>query len=124
VKAAPLSEMIVSSTLILGIPLPWRCLLAWMECACAVTSDLELGQALEVGLHRRQQQQQRETQLIEQINSNEYPGLVWLNKEKSIFHIPWKHAGKQDYYCKEDAALFKDYIFMRTNIFKHKPYQE
>jgi len=45
--------------------------------------------------------------LIDQIDSGEYPGLVWENDEKSIFRIPWKHAGKQDYNRDEDAALFK-----------------
>lgn len=45
--------------------------------------------------------------LIEQIDSGKYPGLVWENDEKSIFRIPWKHAGKQDYNREEDAALFK-----------------
>lgn len=45
--------------------------------------------------------------LIDQINSRRYPGLVWENDEKTIFRIPWKHAGKQDYNRDEDAALFK-----------------
>ena len=45
--------------------------------------------------------------LIDQIDSGSYPGLVWENDEKSIFRIPWKHAGKQDYNREEDAALFK-----------------
>lgn len=45
--------------------------------------------------------------LIDQIDSGEYPGLVWENDEKTIFRIPWKHAGKQDYNRDEDAALFK-----------------
>lgn len=45
--------------------------------------------------------------LIEQVDSGKYPGLVWENDEKSIFRIPWKHAGKQDYNRDEDAALFK-----------------
>ncbi|XP_013920326.1 PREDICTED: interferon regulatory factor 4-like, partial [Thamnophis sirtalis] len=45
--------------------------------------------------------------LIEQIDSAKYPGLIWENEEKSIFRIPWKHAGKQDYNREEDAALFK-----------------
>lgn len=45
--------------------------------------------------------------LIDQIDSGKYPGLVWENEEKSIFRIPWKHAGKQDYNREEDAALFK-----------------
>lgn len=45
--------------------------------------------------------------LIDQIDSGNYPGLVWENDEKTIFRIPWKHAGKQDYNREEDAALFK-----------------
>ena len=45
--------------------------------------------------------------LIEQVACGKYPGLVWENDEKSIFRIPWKHAGKQDYNRDEDAALFK-----------------
>lgn len=45
--------------------------------------------------------------LINQIDSRKYPGLIWENADKSIFRIPWKHAGKQDYNREEDAALFK-----------------
>lgn len=45
--------------------------------------------------------------LIEQVDTGKYPGLVWENEEKSVFRIPWKHAGKQDYNRDEDAALFK-----------------
>lgn len=45
--------------------------------------------------------------LIDQIESKKFTGLVWENDEKSIFRIPWKHAGKQDYNREEDAALFK-----------------
>ncbi|XP_044516480.1 interferon regulatory factor 8 isoform X1 [Gracilinanus agilis] len=45
--------------------------------------------------------------LIEQIDSNMYPGLIWENEEKSMFRIPWKHAGKQDYNQEVDASIFK-----------------
>uniref|UniRef100_A0A8C5QAD0 Dual specificity protein phosphatase 22 n=1 Tax=Leptobrachium leishanense TaxID=445787 RepID=A0A8C5QAD0_9ANUR len=45
--------------------------------------------------------------LIEQIDSGCYPGLVWENDEKSLFRIPWKHAGKQDYNQEVDASIFK-----------------
>ncbi|XP_053304266.1 interferon regulatory factor 8 [Spea bombifrons] len=45
--------------------------------------------------------------LIEQIDSGYYPGLVWENDEKSLFRIPWKHAGKQDYNQEVDASIFK-----------------
>ncbi|XP_020330851.1 interferon regulatory factor 4 isoform X2 [Oncorhynchus kisutch] len=51
--------------------------------------------------------------LIDQIDSSIYPGLVWENEEKSIFRIPWKHAGKQDYNRDEDAALFKAWALFK-----------
>ncbi|CAL8344841.1 unnamed protein product [Merluccius merluccius] len=51
--------------------------------------------------------------LIDQIDSKNYAGLVWENDEKSIFRIPWKHAGKQDYNRDEDAALFKAWALFK-----------
>ncbi|KAK9519717.1 hypothetical protein VZT92_022427 [Zoarces viviparus] len=51
--------------------------------------------------------------LIEQVDCGTYPGLVWENDEKSIFRIPWKHAGKQDYNRDEDAALFKAWALFK-----------
>ncbi|KAM8745227.1 interferon regulatory factor 4-like [Acanthopagrus latus] len=51
--------------------------------------------------------------LIEQVDCGKYPGLVWENDEKSIFRIPWKHAGKQDYNRDEDAALFKAWALFK-----------
>uniref|UniRef100_A0A3B4YKM5 Interferon regulatory factor 4a n=1 Tax=Seriola lalandi dorsalis TaxID=1841481 RepID=A0A3B4YKM5_SERLL len=51
--------------------------------------------------------------LIDQIDSRRYPGLVWENDEKTIFRIPWKHAGKQDYNREEDAALFKAWAMFK-----------
>ncbi|MBN3316593.1 IRF8 factor, partial [Atractosteus spatula] len=45
--------------------------------------------------------------LIEQIESGLYPGLLWENEERSMFRIPWKHAGKQDYNQEIDASIFK-----------------
>ncbi|XP_062337820.1 LOW QUALITY PROTEIN: interferon regulatory factor 4a [Osmerus eperlanus] len=51
--------------------------------------------------------------LIDQIDSHGYPGLVWENDEKTIFRIPWKHAGKQDYNRDEDAALFKAWALFK-----------
>ncbi|CAL1579554.1 unnamed protein product [Knipowitschia caucasica] len=51
--------------------------------------------------------------LIDQIDSKRYPGLVWENDEKTIFRIPWKHAGKQDYNRDEDAALFKAWALFK-----------
>ncbi|XP_053106937.1 interferon regulatory factor 4-like [Hemicordylus capensis] len=45
--------------------------------------------------------------LVAQIESGQYPGLRWESSEKKLFRIPWKHAAKQDYRQREDAALFK-----------------
>lgn len=42
-----------------------------------------------------------------QVNSGKYPGLVWDDDAKTMFRIPWKHAGKQDFRKDEDAAIFK-----------------
>ncbi|KAJ0059967.1 hypothetical protein NL108_016976, partial [Boleophthalmus pectinirostris] len=41
------------------------------------------------------------------VNSGKYPGVVWDDEEKTMFRIPWKHAGKQDFRKDEDAAIFK-----------------
>ncbi|XP_030621673.1 interferon regulatory factor 8 [Chanos chanos] len=45
--------------------------------------------------------------LIEQINSNLYSGLLWEDENRTMFRIPWKHAGKQDYNQEIDASIFK-----------------
>ncbi|KAJ0022568.1 hypothetical protein NQD34_014702 [Periophthalmus magnuspinnatus] len=45
--------------------------------------------------------------MVEQVNSGKYPGVVWDDEDKTMFRIPWKHAGKQDFRKDEDAAIFK-----------------
>ncbi|XP_055504860.1 interferon regulatory factor 8 [Leucoraja erinacea] len=45
--------------------------------------------------------------LIDQIDSDQYPGLVWDDDQRITFRIPWKHAGKQDYNQEVDASIFK-----------------
>uniref|UniRef100_A0A3Q1FWP5 Interferon regulatory factor 9 n=1 Tax=Acanthochromis polyacanthus TaxID=80966 RepID=A0A3Q1FWP5_9TELE len=54
--------------------------------------------------------------MVEQVNSAKYPGLVWDDDNKTMFRIPWKHAGKQDFRKDEDAAIFKAWA-----EFKGKP---
>ncbi|XP_044283862.1 interferon regulatory factor 8 isoform X2 [Varanus komodoensis] len=51
--------------------------------------------------------------LIEQINSGMYPGLIWEDDEKTMFRIPWKHAGKQDYNQEVDASIFKAWAIFK-----------
>ncbi|KAM9070893.1 interferon regulatory factor 1 [Sarcophilus harrisii] len=44
-----------------------------------------------------------------QINSNQIPGLTWINKEEMTFQIPWKHAAKQGWDINKDACLFRSW---------------
>ncbi|XP_053720982.1 interferon regulatory factor 8 [Synchiropus splendidus] len=45
--------------------------------------------------------------LMEQLQSGQYPGLLWEDETRTMFRIPWKHAGKQDYNQEVDASIFK-----------------
>ncbi|XP_036054779.1 interferon regulatory factor 9 [Onychomys torridus] len=45
--------------------------------------------------------------IIEQLESEQFPGVRWDDADKTMFRIPWKHAGKQDFREDQDAALFK-----------------
>uniref|UniRef100_A0A6I8N542 IRF tryptophan pentad repeat domain-containing protein n=1 Tax=Ornithorhynchus anatinus TaxID=9258 RepID=A0A6I8N542_ORNAN len=45
--------------------------------------------------------------VVEQVESGEFPGVCWDDAEKTMFRIPWKHAGKQDFRENQDAAFFK-----------------
>ncbi|MEQ2188078.1 hypothetical protein GOODEAATRI_011322 [Goodea atripinnis] len=45
--------------------------------------------------------------LMEQIQSAQYSGLQWEDESRTMFRIPWKHAGKQDYNQEIDASIFK-----------------
>ncbi|TRY82998.1 hypothetical protein DNTS_003978 [Danionella cerebrum] len=51
--------------------------------------------------------------LIEQINSDIYNGLQWEDEQRSMFRIPWKHAGKQDYNQEVDASIFKAWAIFK-----------
>lgn len=55
-----------------------------------------------------------------QVSSGKYPGLVWDDDAKTMFRIPWKHAGKQDFRKDEDAAIFKvNVCLMSLNYTEH-----
>ncbi|XP_061660187.1 interferon regulatory factor 1b [Syngnathoides biaculeatus] len=41
------------------------------------------------------------------IESKSVPGLAWLDKEKTLFSIPWKHAARHGWDMEKDASLFK-----------------
>jgi hypothetical protein len=44
---------------------------------------------------------------VEQVESGHFPGVCWDDAAKTMFRIPWKHAGKQDFREDQDAAIFK-----------------
>ena len=45
--------------------------------------------------------------VVEQVESGQFPGVCWEDAAKTMFRIPWKHAGKQDYNQEVDASIFK-----------------
>ncbi|KAL2098031.1 hypothetical protein ACEWY4_007238 [Coilia grayii] len=47
--------------------------------------------------------------LEEQINSGLVNGLVWIDKQKKIFQIPWMHAARHGWELDKDAPLFKNW---------------
>ncbi|XP_022092165.1 uncharacterized protein LOC110980120 [Acanthaster planci] len=52
------------------------------------------------------------------IDEGSVKGLEWIDKDKKLFKIPWKHAGKQDYNQEEDSKIFK---LWSLNTGKYKP---
>ncbi|XP_057676871.1 interferon regulatory factor 1b [Corythoichthys intestinalis] len=45
--------------------------------------------------------------LVRMIESKSVAGLTWLDKEKTMFSIPWKHAARHGWDMNKDASLFK-----------------
>ncbi|XP_072923289.1 interferon regulatory factor 1-like isoform X2 [Hemitrygon akajei] len=60
-----------------------------------------------------------------QINSKKIPGLCWINKEKRVFQIPWKHAARHGWNLETDASLFRNWAVhtgrFRLGIDKPEP---
>ncbi|KAL1005016.1 hypothetical protein UPYG_G00053460 [Umbra pygmaea] len=54
--------------------------------------------------------------MVDQINSGRYPGLIWDDDAKTMFRIPWKHAGKLSYRSDEDGAIFKAWAVFRGKL--------
>ncbi|XP_023581168.1 interferon regulatory factor 9 [Trichechus manatus latirostris] len=51
--------------------------------------------------------------VVEQVESGKFPGVCWDDKAKTMFRIPWKHAGKQDFREDQDAAFFKAWAIFK-----------
>ncbi|XP_077479877.1 interferon regulatory factor 9 [Stigmatopora argus] len=61
------------------------------------------------------------TWMVEQVSSGKYAGLRWEDESKTMFRIPWKHAGKQDFRKDEDAAIFKAWAEFKGNMDDKNP---
>ncbi|MXQ85011.1 hypothetical protein E5288_WYG004238 [Bos mutus] len=58
--------------------------------------------------------------LVAQIESGSYAGLRWEDAGKTLFRIPWKHAAKQGYQVRQDAALFRGRVYWRGPLAPHR----
>ncbi|XP_034746158.1 interferon regulatory factor 1b isoform X1 [Etheostoma cragini] len=47
--------------------------------------------------------------LEKQIESNSVSGLTWVDKDKKMFAVPWKHAARHGWELDKDACLFKQW---------------
>uniref|UniRef100_UPI0037E8F84A interferon regulatory factor 1b isoform X1 n=1 Tax=Semicossyphus pulcher TaxID=241346 RepID=UPI0037E8F84A len=47
--------------------------------------------------------------LEKMIDSNSVSGLNWVDKDKTMFSIPWKHAARHGWELDKDACLFKQW---------------
>ncbi|KAM6180568.1 LOW QUALITY PROTEIN: interferon regulatory factor 9 [Erethizon dorsatum] len=52
--------------------------------------------------------------VVEQVESGQFPGVCWDDEPaKTMFRIPWKHAGKQDFREDQDARFFKAWAIFK-----------
>ena len=55
--------------------------------------------------------------LKRQIESGKFDGLKWIDREKQMFRVPWKHASRHTWSLDKDACLFRDWA-MYTGKYK------
>lgn len=71
--------------------------------------DCEGRSPVSVGPSESERPERMRDWLIRMINSGRFIGLEWLDKEKTIFKVPWIHAKKRGYCRERDAALFREW---------------
>lgn len=54
--------------------------------------------------------------LESKVDSGHIPGLAWIDREKKIFRVPWKHGGKHDW-NEADSTIFKEWA-MHTGRYR------
>lgn len=54
--------------------------------------------------------------LVAQIDSGDYPGLAWLNDDKSLFRIPWMHRSKREWKFQHSSIFVVSYIYIFPEI--------
>ena len=54
--------------------------------------------------------------LVQQIDSGHIAGLEWLNKERGLFKVPWKHASRHSYDREKDPALFREWAMYTGKV--------
>ncbi|XP_063158143.1 interferon regulatory factor 3 [Candoia aspera] len=51
--------------------------------------------------------------LIEQLDTQRYPGVSWLNPERTLFRVLWKHGSRRNV-SPEDFQIFEDWAIVRN----------
>lgn len=72
------------------------------------TGSFQSSSDTSIARHEYEYRDRLRTWLVKMIDSGDVPGLKWLNDEKTIFRMPWKHAGRQDYNL-EDSKIFMEW---------------
>uniref|UniRef100_A0A1A7WYG0 Interferon regulatory factor n=2 Tax=Iconisemion striatum TaxID=60296 RepID=A0A1A7WYG0_9TELE len=59
--------------------------------------------------------------LEKMIDSNSIPGLAWVDKDKTMFSIPWKHAARHGWELDKDACLFQKWAIHTGKYVQGQP---
>lgn len=61
---------------------------------------------LEVTMDSGHTRQRMRPWLESKVESGQIPGLAWIDRDRKIFRVPWKHGGKHDW-NEADSTIFK-----------------